>query len=38
MNDPAFPDTPQAVPRDYFLLAWSDFDMLYAVIRPSIPA
>jgi len=38
LNDPAFPEAPKSVPRDDFLLAWSDFDMLYAVIRPIIPA
>jgi len=38
LNDPAFPTAPQAVPRDCFLLAWSDFDMLYAVIRPISPS
>ncbi len=37
LNDPAFPDAPQVVPREDFLLAWSDFDMLYAVIKPSVP-
>ena len=34
LNDPAFPDAPQAISREDFLLAWSDFDMLYAVTRP----
>jgi hypothetical protein len=33
LNDPAFPDTPRQVPYDEFMLAWSDFDYLYAVIR-----
>jgi hypothetical protein len=35
LNDPAFPSAPQVVPRDAFMLAWVDFDCLYAVIRPS---
>jgi predicted double-glycine peptidase len=34
LNDPAFPTAPQTVPRDAFMLAWLDFDCLYAVIRP----
>ena len=34
LNDPAFPTAPQTVPRDAFMLAWSDFDYLYALIRP----
>jgi predicted double-glycine peptidase len=34
LNDPAFPAAPQTVSRDAFMLAWSDFDYLYAVIRP----
>jgi predicted double-glycine peptidase len=34
LNDPAFPDAPMAISRIEFLLAWSDFDMLYAIIRP----
>jgi len=35
LNDPAFADAPQTVSRDAFMLAWSDFDYLYAVIRPA---
>lgn len=31
--DPAFP-AQQRVPHPEFLLAWSDFDYLYALIRP----
>lgn len=33
INDPAFP-VRQIVARNEFMLAWSDFDYLYAVIRP----
>lgn len=33
LNDPAFPTAPQTISRDAFMLAWSDFDYLYAVIR-----
>ena len=33
LNDPAFADAPQTVSRNAFMLAWSDFDYLYAVIR-----
>ena len=32
-NDPAFPTAPQTISRDAFMLAWSDFDYLYSVIR-----
>ena len=35
LNDPAFADAPQTVSRDAFMLAWSDFDYLYTVIRPA---
>ncbi len=35
LNDPAFADVPQIVSRNAFMLAWSDFDYLYAVIRPA---
>ena len=35
LNDPAFPAQPQRVSRDAFMLAWSEFDYLYAVIRPA---
>lgn len=35
LNDPAFPTAPQTISRDAFMLAWLDFDCLYAVIRPS---
>lgn len=38
LNDPAFLDAPKAISRLEFLLAWSDFDMLYAVIRSIISA
>lgn len=34
VNDPAFKNAPQAIPIDYFLLAWSEFDYRYAVIQP----
>ncbi len=34
LNDPAFPSAPQTVSRNAFMLAWLDFDCLYAVIRP----
>jgi predicted double-glycine peptidase len=34
VNDPAFKIAPQAIPIDYFLLAWSEFDYRYAVIQP----
>lgn len=34
LNDPAFATAPQIVSRDAFMLAWSDFDYLYAVICP----
>lgn len=33
LNDPAFPDAPQVVSYEAFMLAWSDLDYLYAVIR-----
>ena len=32
--DPAFPNSPQVVAREAFMLAWSDFDYLYGIIRP----
>jgi len=35
-NDPAFPVAPQSISRQAFLLAWSDFDYLYALIRPTV--
>jgi len=35
LHDPAFPEQPQIVSREAFMLAWSDFDYLYAVIRPA---
>jgi len=35
VNDPAFKVSPQRIPVDYFMLAWSEFDYYYAVIRPS---
>ncbi len=34
INDPAFEAAPQAIPMGYFMLAWSDFDYLYATIKP----
>ena len=34
LNDPAFPAEPQVVARDTLMLAWLDFDGLYAIIRP----
>ncbi len=34
VNDPAFDTTPQVIPLDYFLLAWSEFDHRCAVIQP----
>ena len=36
LNDPAFPDAPRQVPYDEFMLAWSDYDQLYAIVRPPI--
>jgi ABC-type bacteriocin/lantibiotic exporter with double-glycine peptidase domain len=36
LNDPAFSAAPQSVSRQTFLLAWSDFDYLYALIRPTV--
>jgi len=33
VNDPAFDDAPQVIPLEHFLLAWSEFDYEYAVIR-----
>jgi ABC-type bacteriocin/lantibiotic exporter with double-glycine peptidase domain len=35
VNDPAFPASGQRIPRNEFMLAWSDFDYLYALIRPN---
>jgi len=35
LNDPAFPAAPQTIPRGEFMLAWLDFDCLYALVRPS---
>ncbi|MBN1876595.1 MAG: peptidase C39 family protein [Anaerolineae bacterium] len=32
LNDPAFEPNPHAVPLDYFMLAWSEFDYQAAVI------
>lgn len=34
VNDPAFSAGSQRLPRNEFLLAWSDFDYLYALISP----
>lgn len=33
VNDPAFDTAPQAIPLDYFLLAWSEFDYRCATIQ-----
>ena len=33
VNDPAFDEAPQIALLDHFLLAWSEFDHRYAVIR-----
>ena len=33
VNDPAFDEGPQAIPLDDSLLAWSEFDHRYAVVR-----
>lgn len=33
LNDPAFPDAPKQMPTDEFMLAWDEFDHIYA--RPS---
>lgn len=33
VNDPVFPETAQEISKDEFMLAWSDFDYLYALIR-----
>ena len=30
LNDPAFPDAPKQVPADEFMLAWDEFDNIYA--------
>jgi ABC-type bacteriocin/lantibiotic exporter with double-glycine peptidase domain len=30
LNDPAFPDAPKQVPADEFILAWDEFDNIYA--------
>lgn len=35
VNDPAFPTSSQRIARNEFMLAWSDFDYLYALIRPN---
>ncbi len=32
VNDPAFPDAPKSVHVDELMLAWSEFDYLYATI------
>jgi ABC-type bacteriocin/lantibiotic exporter with double-glycine peptidase domain len=32
LNDPAFPDAPQAVSIDELILAWLEFDYMYALI------
>ncbi len=34
VNDPILKNTPQAIPIDDFLLAWSKFDYRYAIIQP----
>jgi ABC-type bacteriocin/lantibiotic exporter with double-glycine peptidase domain len=34
VNDPAFPATSRHIPFHEFMLAWSDFDYLYALIQP----
>ncbi len=36
VNDPAFPELSRHIPYDEFMLAWSDFDYLYAVIRLAV--
>ena len=33
VNDPAFDEAPQTIPLDYFLLAWSEFDHRFGVVR-----
>ena len=35
VNDPAFPTNSQRIARNEFMLAWSDFDYLYTLIRPN---
>jgi len=32
LNDPAFPDAPKQVPLDEVMLAWLEFDYVYALI------
>jgi ABC-type bacteriocin/lantibiotic exporter with double-glycine peptidase domain len=32
LNDPAFPDAPKQVPIDELMLAWLEFDYMYALI------
>ncbi|MCL4868556.1 MAG: C39 family peptidase [Anaerolineae bacterium] len=34
VHDPAFPHAPQTIWREAFMLAWSDFDYLSAIIQP----
>lgn len=34
LNDPAFPEQAQTIALNAFMLAWSDFDYLYALIQP----
>lgn len=34
VNDPAYPEISQALTHNEFMLAWSDFDYLYALVRP----
>jgi predicted double-glycine peptidase len=34
VNDPAFPDAPQAIPRDEFIVAWSEADRILIRITP----
>jgi ABC-type bacteriocin/lantibiotic exporter with double-glycine peptidase domain len=33
LNDPAFPDAPQVVPIDEFVLAWIEMDEYYALLQ-----
>lgn len=36
VNDPAYPASSQHIAHNAFMLAWADFDYLYALIRPQV--
>ncbi|MFO7631725.1 MAG: C39 family peptidase [Caldilinea sp.] len=38
VNDPAHSASSQRIARNEFMLAWSDFDYLYALVRPQATA